>query len=97
MAKEKASAVVVTTEHRGVFFGYVKSDLSPTEITLTDARNAVYWSQSVQGVLWACGQGAEGRLSDRASDTRTNHFGKITAVMACTTEAVAAWEGSPWK
>ena len=92
---EKGTAVVVTTEHRGVFFGYVKTDLSPTEITLRDARNAVYWSQSVHGVL---GLAANGPKKDCRIGPAIPEITlwKITAVMACTPEAVSAWEGEKW-
>ncbi len=92
---EKGRAVVVTTEHRGVFFGYVKRDETPAEIILTDARNAVYWSQSVQGVL---GLAANGPKKDCRIGPAIPELAlwKITAVMACTSEAVAAWEGQPW-
>jgi hypothetical protein len=97
MAKENARAVVVTTEHRGVFFGYVKADGNlPAEITLTHARNAVFWSQSVQGVV---GLAAKGPKSDCRIGPAIPEMTiwKITAVMACTPEAVAAWEEQPWK
>lgn len=93
---QKRRAVVVTTEHRGVFFGYVKSDSGlPAEIILTDARNAVYWSQSVHGVL---GLAANGPKKDCRIGPAIPEISiwKITAVMACTPDAVAAWEGTPW-
>ena len=48
----KNKAVLVTTEFRGVFFGYVKNDKKlPFEITLTSARNCIYWSSDVGGFL----------------------------------------------
>ena len=42
--------VVVTTAHRGVFFGYAK-DTSGETIKLRAARNCVYWSSDVKGFI----------------------------------------------
>ena len=40
--------VLVTTEFRGVFFGYIKSRDGATVI-LTNARNCLYWSAQTGG------------------------------------------------
>jgi len=48
--KNKNQPLVVTTEHKGVFFGYG----IPTEnktIRLERCRMAVYWSSDVKGVV----------------------------------------------
>lgn len=48
----KGTPVLVTTEYRGVFFGYVKDDKKlPEQITLTNVRNCIYWSSDVGGFL----------------------------------------------
>lgn len=46
-------AVVITTELRGVFFGYLDKEPKkiPAEITLKNARMCVYWDSTVKGVL----------------------------------------------
>ena len=41
-------AVLVTTEHRGVFFGFAR-DTSGDTIKLRDARNCIYWSSDIGG------------------------------------------------
>lgn len=44
--------VLVTTEFRGVFSGYIKDDSKlPAEITLTGVRNCIYWSPKIGGFL----------------------------------------------
>lgn len=48
--KQAERAVLVTTEHRGVFFGYATETDGET-ITLKNARNCVYWSSDVKGFL----------------------------------------------
>lgn len=54
----KDKAVLVTTLHRGVFFGYVKDDKKlPEHITLTNAKNCIYWSSDVQGFLGLAANG----------------------------------------
>jgi hypothetical protein len=43
-------AVMVTTQHRGVFFGYA-TDTTGEAISLKRARMAVYWVADLRGVL----------------------------------------------
>ena len=89
----KERAVVVTTEHRGVFFGYA-TDTDGDVIKLRAARNCVYWSRNVRGFigLAATGPDKESRIGP-AADIEVR---KITSVIECTPEAVAAWEATPW-
>ena len=51
--------VIVTTQHRGVFFGF--ADLEDIEnrekITLTKVRNVLYWSRDTGGFLGLAGNG----------------------------------------
>ena len=91
---EGERAVVVTTAHRGVFFGYA-TDVSGETIKLRAARNCIYWSEKVRGVmgLAATGPDKQSRVGP-AADIELRH---ITSVIACTPAAVAAWEAQPWK
>jgi hypothetical protein len=47
-AKKTERPVLVTTEFRGVFFGYA-TETSGDTIHLKRARNCVYWSSDVKG------------------------------------------------
>jgi hypothetical protein len=51
--------VLVTTEFRGVFFGFVDggADKLPGEITLKNARNCIYWSADCGGFLGLAAKG----------------------------------------
>jgi hypothetical protein len=92
----KGRAVVITTEWRGVFFGYVADDSdAPTKIVLTDARMCNYWSRDVKGVL---GLAANGPTQGCRIGPKVPSFEawKITAIINCTDNAVTAWEGAPW-
>lgn len=54
----KQQPVLITTEFRGVFFGYVKDDSNaPHKITITGARNCLYWSSDVGGFLGLASNG----------------------------------------
>jgi hypothetical protein len=93
-AKSATRAVLVTTEHRGVFFGYADRVDGPT-IKLKNARNCIYWSSDTKGFLGlaASGPSATCRVGPRADLT----LRAITAVAEVTPAAVAAWEAAPWK
>ena len=90
----KLRPVLVTTEHRGVFFGYTDK-IDGETITLTNARNCIYWSAAVKGFLGlaATGPDAACRIGPRANLT----LRAITSVAEVTPAAVQAWEAAPWK
>ena len=89
----KERAVLVTTEHRGVFFGYT-DDTSGDIIKLRAARNCIYWPAEQKGFLGLADKGPlRGSRIGPAADLELR---KITAVAACTEEAVKAWEAAPW-
>lgn len=57
----KARPVVVTTEYRGVFFGYAE-DTSGDIITLSNARNCIYWSAATGGFMGLAATGPTARV-----------------------------------
>lgn len=87
-------AVVVTTAHRGVFFGYAEPSDGNT-ITLERARMCIFWPAMTHGVvgLANAGPGPGSRVSPAAPSMLLRN---VTAVMGCTPEATAAWEREPW-
>lgn len=88
-------AVVVTTEHKGVFFGYVADDSQlPSQITLTRARCAVRWLNG-RGFLGlsSIGPQAGSRVSP-PSDRLTIY--KVTSVADCAEVAIKQWELGIW-
>lgn len=90
---EKGRPVLVTTAHRGVFFGYATEIDGPT-IFLKDGRNCTYWSQAMKGFLGLASQGPDSdcRIGPKADITLRD----ITSVSSVTPEAVARWESAPW-
>lgn len=93
---EKKKAVVVTTEARGVFFGYVVDEsAAPSRITLSGCRNCVYWAQSVRGFLGLASSGPKEGCRVGPAAAETTLFA-LTSITACTDEAVEAWEKASW-
>lgn len=90
----KERAVVVTTKHRGVFFGYAKNTDGDT-INLRSGRNCLYWDRAVKGFI---GLATTGPIADsRVGPAADIEVREITSVAECTTEAVKIWESAPWK
>ena len=92
---ETRKPVVVTTEKRGVFFGYLVADHSPERVILSDARNCIYWSADVRGFL---GLAATGPTKECKVGPKTPEVTllKITSIATCSPEAATAWEAGPW-
>jgi hypothetical protein len=90
----KGRPVIVTTEYRGVFFGYAKSTSGST-IRLERARMCVYWSQDMQGIFGLAERGPSATC--RISPAATVELRKVTAVIEVSPEAVTKWEAQPWQ
>lgn len=91
---KKERPVIVTTSYRGVFFGYA-TETSCDVIHLKRARNCVYWSADVKGVLGLASTGPSS--SCRIGPAADIELRSVTAVVEVSPEAVAKWEGAPWK
>lgn len=84
-------AVLVTTEFRGVFFGFVENDKKlPEEITLSKVRNCIYWASSVGGFLGLASNGPDNNCRIGKEVSKLTLY-KITSVSSCTKEAVKNW------
>jgi hypothetical protein len=93
MATKKSRPVLVTTAHRGVFFGYA-TETSGTTIKLTKARNCVYWSSDVKGFLGLAANGPS--KSCRIGPAADIELRDITSVSEVTPAATELWEAHPW-
>ena len=87
-------AVIVTTQHRGVFFGYA-TDTDGAIIKLRAARNCLFWDKAVKGFLGLASTGPIGQC--RVGPAANIDLRDITSVIECTVDAVKAWEAAPWK
>ena len=81
---------IVTTSHRGVFYGQVPDNSIPSQKTIkvVDAKMAIYWG-TTKGLsqLAATGPTDKSRISAPATVTLTD----ITAIFDVTDEAAKAW------
>ena len=85
--------VLVTTEYRGVFFGYA-TETSGDNITLTNARNCLYWSAPTGGFLGLAATGPAER-SRIGATTPHLELRKVTSVARVTPEAEKVWVDYP--
>lgn len=89
--------VLVTTDKRGVFYGYLPEYPASIsgEIALADARNCLYWTTDTKGVfgLAAHGPGDGCRVGPKVPELR---LAGVTSVARCTPEAAERWEAGPW-
>lgn len=101
MATKRASKsrpVIITTSHRGVFFGdLVREFTTPGapghSVELTYARNAIYWATS-RGFLELADVGPNPKSKVGSVAARiTLH--DVTSVTDCTEAAAAAWREFP--
>lgn len=99
MATKKANgdarAVLVTTEHRGVFFGYA-TEVNEIDrfVKLERMRNCIQW-RGLHGFLALTTEGpnASCRVGPAAA---AGTLYKITGVWDVEAKAVDAWEKAPW-
>lgn len=89
-------AVVVTTQYRGVFFGWASKDhdFAADSITIELARNCLYWAASIGGFLGLAAVGPD-RSCKVGSTARKLVLRGVTSVAECTPGAVGRWEIAP--
>jgi hypothetical protein len=94
--REMKKSVIVTTQHRGVFYGVLNTDEQPESdrtLILNNCRNAIYWAGS-RGFLGLASDGPE-KGSRVGSTAPRVVLHDVTSVSDCTPKAAQAWEG--WK
>jgi hypothetical protein len=91
---KKPQPLIVTTAHRGVFFGYGTPTDAAT-ITLTNARMCVYWTCDLHGVfgLASRGPGAGCRIGPSVERITLRD---VTAVIECSESAATEWGKEIW-
>ena len=87
----KSKPCLVTTEFRGVFFGYIEDDKKlPEQITLTNVRNCIYWSADVGGFLGLAKTGPNSSCKIGVEVPEVTLW-KITSVTVVGPEAEKKW------
>ena len=95
MTKAKKRGVVVTTEHRGVFFGYTDAPAGSDPVTLEKARMCVYWSADLRGFMGLASHGPNGSCKI-SRPVPLIDLRNVTAILEMTHEAIDAWEADKW-
>lgn len=92
MTEATERPVLVTTEYRGVFFGYA-ADTKGDTIILKRARNCIYWPSANGGFGGLASEGpAKGaRIGARVEEIELR---KITSVAEVSPAAVELWEAA---
>jgi hypothetical protein len=93
MPKTKERAVLVTTAHKGVFFGYA-TETDGATIALRAARNCLYWGSDNKGFIGLASMGP--LASARVGPAANIELRDITCVAEVSPEAVERWERAPW-
>ena len=92
-SKNNERAVLVTTVHRGVFFGYANETTGPM-IRLRAARLCVSWSADLRGFMGLASHGPNANCKiGPAADIELRD---ITSVSEVTPEAIEKWEKAKW-
>jgi hypothetical protein len=95
MSETKTVPVVVTTSHRGVFFGHLHGDRDATTVELTVAQMCIYWSADVKGVMGLASAGPSKSCRVGPPVPRLT-LQDVTAVIDVTEEAEKRWQAQPW-
>lgn len=86
----KNKPALVTTEFRGVFFGYLKKQNGREDLTLEKARNCIYWSADVGGFLGLASKGPSSQCKIGAEVSEVTLY-KITSITPVSKEAEEKW------
>lgn len=84
--------VLVTTEFCGVFFGYAE-DTSGDTITLTRARNCIYWPSGQGGFMGLASEGPAKGARIGATVEKIE-LRKVTSVTEVSETAAQKWQGA---
>ena len=92
---------VVTTKHRGVFFGHLKDGVPEVlgeneSLAVSDLRMCVYWSAGMKGVLGLASKGPDSSCRITEKVPGETHLYGVTAVFPVSESAARKWEDAPW-
>lgn len=91
MAKERA--VLITTEYKGVFFGYAANTNGDT-IKLKRARNCIYWPTQNKGFMGLASDGPHREA--KVGPPADIELRKVTSVVEVTPQAEKVWNEFKW-
>ena len=92
----KLRPVLVTTLHRGLFFGFTSAKDGDETIRLTKCRNILYWSAECKGFLGLAANGPKtgsklGPAVDSVEVRDITSVADLSAAVGAAFEAFAVW------
>lgn len=88
--------VLVTTEHRGVFFGYIdEADATKDQVKLYEKQMCTYYSSDMRGVFGLAKFGPS-KTCKIGAPVPWAIIKNITSIVLCTEEAAKNWAKAPW-
>lgn len=88
--------VLITTLHRGVFFGYIEeSDADKDQIKLYEKQMCTHYSSDMHGVFGLAKYGPS-ETCKVGPPVPWAIIKNITSVVACTEESAKRWKNEPW-
>ena len=94
MRKGEAVGLLVTTAHKGVFFGYGRPTTEKT-VRLEEARMCVYWSTELRGVLGLATTGPTKNCKIGPAVPAIT-LQDVTSVVEVSDKAQQEWEKGHW-
>lgn len=95
-AEDLGRPVLVTTAHRGVFFGYLDGPEDGEILKLRRARNCLRWGREMKGFIGLAALGPDDQCRVGLA-VKSMTLRNITAVLEVEAEAAKRWEAAPWR
>lgn len=93
----KGEAVLVTTVHPGIFFGYLKArTIRGDRVILLRMRKCIYQSRATKSYLGLATMGPD-KYCLVTPAAEQCELRDVTSIIQCTKEACANWEKAPWR
>ena len=86
--------VLLTTKHRGVFFGYINGDEETRNPVVKDCRNILWWDESCRGFLGLAANGPTDKC--RVGPAADVKLYDVTCVADVTANAEEKFKAAPW-
>lgn len=95
-ANNDGRAVLVTTDKRGVFFGFLVGEPSKAQVTLRACRMVVSWDPATRGIVGLVSAGPTPGCRITGAAGAASILYDVTSVLECTDAAKARFEAAPW-
>lgn len=98
MTTKKLKPVLILDKHHGVYFGYLKRELSGgATVELINARHCFYWPIAQQGHKGVFGLATVGPCDGAKVGPRVDmKIRDVVKIVDCKKEAVDRWESAVW-